>query len=64
MNQKRRSIHIASSASFSPEKDTLVRKDKNGFTKKKYGFITFFVITQQYHTKLWIICVSRLIMKC
>ena len=54
MNKKGdQSIHIAGSASFSAEKknNNLVWKDKNGFIKKKCGFITFFVITQQYHTK-------------
>ena len=35
-------MQIASSASFTPEKkNTLVQTDKNGFIKKKYGFITF-----------------------
>ena len=53
MNKKRdQYTHIArSSATFSPKKNTLVWQDKNGFIKKKYGFITFFVIIQQYHTK-------------
>ena len=50
MEQKKRSnnthiVKLASSASFSPEKNTLVWKDKNGFIKKKHGFITFFVVT-------------------
>ena len=50
MEQKKRSnnthiVKIASSASFSPEKNTLVWKDKNGFIKKKHGFITFLLLT-------------------
>ena len=60
------SIHIAGSASFCPEKkkkNNLVWKDKNGFIKKKYGFITFFVITQQYHTKWWIIYCNQVTMR-
>ena len=44
MNKKRRSIHILVELVFFVKKknNTLVWKDKNGFIKKKYGFITFF----------------------
>ena len=35
-------------AIFSPEKKTLVQKGKNELIKKKYGFITIRIITQQY----------------
>ena len=38
------SIHMTSPASFSPEKNILVWKDKNGLIKQKYGFITFLLV--------------------
>ena len=45
--------------SFYTEKNTIVLKDKNGFIKKKYGFITCDVIIQQYPTISRIICVNQ-----
>ena len=39
------SIHITSPASFSPEKNIVVWKDKNGLIKQKYGFITFLLVS-------------------
>ena len=46
MGQKKmKSIRITSPASFSPEKNILVWKDKNGLIKQKYGFITFLLVS-------------------
>ena len=51
MNKKRGQLYIASLASFSPEKNTPVWKDENGFIKRHIDSSLFFVNTQQYHSK-------------
>ena len=54
INTRRLIVQLA----FLMKKKTLQSgKKKNGFMKNKYGLITLVVITQQYHTKFWIIYV-------